>query len=118
MSLYVLTLSVHSPDQYRGWVAQGEQRQDLALNDTETLPEPVLEDCLDLEDPIPEPDEPEEEVEQTLLEKDYVFTPSFSLHTPTFPGLPLLTTLIPFQPAFVAGLVSDINSPPPQRQAC
>lgn len=118
MSLHVLTLSVHSPDQYRDWITQGEQRQDLALNDTESLCESVLEECQGLEEPISEQEEPEEEVERPLLEKEYLFTQSFSLNTPTFPGLPLLSTLIPFQPAFVARLVSDINSPPPQRQAC
>ena len=60
MAIYVINLSVDPPDAYVSSTASAGQREDLRVNEMESIGEWVLEYILDFPDAVPEHDEPDE----------------------------------------------------------
>ena len=89
---------------------------DGSVNQIESIGEFILEECLGLQDAIPEHGGPVN-TELTEPEQDYDFTPFFVFAPKRLPVQRLLTGNIPFQPEFVSSCVLEIPAPPPQAVA-
>lgn len=115
MALHVFNMSVDAPDGYAGRAGRGEQREDLSVNDIESLSELVIEECFGFVNAVPEHDEPDENSSLTELEEEYIFTQSFVFAPFSAPThLLVVTELLSFQPTHVPTPVVEIVAPPPR----
>jgi len=114
MAVHVINMSADAPDGYSLPKLQGEGREDLSVNDIESLSELLLEECFGITDAVPEHDEPDEESSLTELEEDYIFTQSFVFALFSAPAHFLVTELLSFQPTYVPTPVVEIVAPPPR----
>ncbi|GAB3221557.1 hypothetical protein [Spirosoma arcticum] len=118
MALHVINMSVDAPDGYARRALQGEQREDLSVNDMESLSELVLEECLGMTDAVPEHDEPDDNSSLTEFEEEYIATLSFVFAPFSTPAHSLVVTkLLPFQTTHVPTPVVEIVAPPPRHMA-
>lgn len=115
MALWVLNLSVDSPDDYMGASSYGAPfgEENLAVNDIESITELVVEQVLEYPDAIPEHDEADEESGLQKLLSDWYFFPVFSLEF--IVETELLQKLAVFDPFLYAGFWPDIVPPPPKQ---
>ncbi|MBN8825606.1 MULTISPECIES: hypothetical protein [unclassified Spirosoma] len=87
--------------------------KELSVNQIESIGEFILEECLGMQDAIPEHDGPDES-ELTEPEQDYDFAPFFVFAPKRLPVQYLLSGNIAFRPEFVSTCVLEIQAPPPQ----
>lgn len=112
MALYLLNISVDAPDANPHAV-----RENLSYNDVETMTEWVLEEVLDIENAIPEHDDPDREDDEsssakTLSQPHFLpESPTFQLTIFFFRKAGLLSTDHLFKP----GRKPEVALPPPQR---
>lgn len=114
MAVHVINMGADAPDGYSLPTLQGEGREDLSVNDIESLSELLLEECFGITDAVPEHDEPDEESSLTELEEDYIFTQTFVFAPFSAPAHFLVTELLSFQPTHVPTPVVEIVAPPPR----
>jgi len=79
MALHVINVSIDAPDHYSPAATYGEQREDLSVNEIESIGELILEELLGFSDALPEHNDTEDDVELLQIEEDYFFYPSFGL---------------------------------------
>lgn len=114
MALHVINMSVDAPDGY-AVAGRGEQREDLSVNDIESLSELVLEECFGIVNAVPERDEPDGNSSLTELEEEYIVTQSLVLTPFSAPAHFLVVTeLLSIQPTQVPTPVVEIVAPPPR----
>ncbi|GAB4036578.1 hypothetical protein [Spirosoma gilvum] len=114
IALNVLNLSIDVQDTI---VQSGQttvDHKDMSVNQIESIGEFILEECLGLQDAIPEHDDPDDDSELTEPESDYDFTPFFVFAPKLLPVQCLMSGNIPFQSEFVSTCVLEIQAPPPQ----
>jgi hypothetical protein len=116
MAFYVVNVSIDAPDGYVTPNAQGEYREDLSVNDIESVAELVLENWLDLQNALPEQDEADDEEEQlTKIVMDWQLPgPAVSYQFVPLAGY-VPATAIPLLLSHYRSMSADINTPPPQR---
>lgn len=117
MALHVINISVDAPDGYAGCAVQSQQREDLSVNDIESLSELVLEECFGFVNAVPEHDEPDENSSLTEfeVEEEYIITQSFVFAPFSVPAYSLVVTEpLSFQPTHVPTPVVEIVAPPPR----
>ena len=114
MAFYVINVSIDAPDGYVTPNGHGEYREDLSINEIESLGELVLEEFFDLHDIVPEHDESNEEEDQ--LNKIFM---DWSIPSPVViyllnPGVGFLPpTRMPFKGLIYRSNPTKINTPPP-----
>lgn len=114
MALHVINMSVDAPDGY-AVAGRGEQREDLSVNDIESLSELMLEECFGIVNAVPERDEPDENSSLSELEEEYIVTQSLVLAPFSASAHVLIVTdPLSVQPAHVPTPVVEIVAPPPR----
>jgi hypothetical protein len=115
MAFYVINVSIDAPDGYVTRDSQGSYREDLTINEIESIGELILEDFFDLKNAIPEHDESDEEEDQISkiffdwsIPAPYV---RFAFLTTT--GFDI-ETVTPVDESIYHSRSDDISTPPPQ----
>lgn len=115
MALHVLNFSVDPPDTHVHTTASGAVREDLSVNEMESIGEWILEHLLGLTDAVPEQDEAEDAGKIT---KDFSYW--IAPAAPLAFLLPASTDMIPpvrfaFRVSFASSCLPEVVSPPPWR---
>jgi hypothetical protein len=115
MAFYVINASIDAPDGYVTRNAQGECREDLTVNDIESLGELVLEGVFDLSNAIPEHDEADDEEDQiSKIFFDWsIPMPYVSLLFPASMGY-VVEAISPVDVSCYCSRSGEISTPPPQ----
>ncbi|QJW89925.1 hypothetical protein HNV11_11320 [Spirosoma taeanense] len=113
MGLHVLNFSVDPPDHHVQVTTTGAMREDLSINEMESVGEWVLEHLFDLM--VPEHDEPDDHGKLTKSLVHWLI-PSTSIYTLLPPSCAGVSpkVLIAFLPFPYASHTADVLSPPPQ----
>ncbi len=114
MAFHVINMSVDAPDGYSPLTTQGEGREDLSINDIESISELVLEEGFGLTNAVPEHDEPDDNSSITELEQDYIFTTPFVFSPFPRSIYHFSTSGSPFRLTSIPAPVVDVIAPPPQ----
>lgn len=117
MAFYVINVSIDAPDGYVTPNSQGEYREDLSVNEIESLGELVLETMFGIHDAVPEHDEPNEEEDQlTKIFMDWSIPNPFIVYVEN-PVVSYITpTRMPFTGLIYRSNPAEINTPPPKRR--
>lgn len=116
MALYVLNFSVDPPDGYVRQTIYCEEKEDLRVNEMESVGEWVLEKLLGIKNAVPEHDEASDECNQVAKASFVWVAPSAPL---SFLLPPVAPVTHPTQYAFCAPVFvphyAEVTSPPPWR---
>lgn len=107
LALHILNISVDTPD------AQPDNiRENLSINDMESIAEIVLEQVLDIDNAIPEHDESDNGKINLKTAIDF-FVPKFSVELAVI-NYYLLNNSSQYKENFYQQFQTELNSPPPE----
>lgn len=120
MALHVINMSVDAPDDYAVYrVLNAQQRENLSVNDIESLSELVVEEWFGFANAVPEHDEPdgnsslaEFEEEEYIVTQSFVFAPFLALA-----HFLVVTERLSFHTTYAPTPVVEIVAPPPRHIA-
>ncbi|WP_143092726.1 hypothetical protein [Arsenicibacter rosenii] len=114
MALHVINVSIDAPDYNTPNGTMGVLREDLSVNEIESLGELVLEEWLGFTDAFPEHDDAEDDYDVTQLEQDFFFYPVVGVvFCPTIRQLPT-HRFVQLPPPRVLTRARDIIPMPPR----
>ncbi|WP_097127479.1 hypothetical protein [Spirosoma fluviale] len=117
MAFYVINVSIDAPDGYVSANSYGEYREDLSVNEIESLGELILENVFGIHDAVPEHDESNEEEDQlTKIFMDWSIPSPLVIYLVDPVAGYLTPTRMPFTGLIYRSNPAEINTPPPQRR--
>lgn len=115
MAFYVINVSIDAPDGYVTPNSKGEYKEDLSVNEVESIGELLLEGLFGIQNAVPEHDESDEEEDQ--ISKIFF---DWSLPTPvvayqfTVNAELIFSSLLPYTGVIYGSTPAQINTPPPK----
>ncbi len=112
LALVVFNLSIDPPDMLRNLDADPEMEEDLSVNEIESISELLLEKGLDMENAVPETDDPDSD---NFVKKAEIFSSiekcfvvQFNIHFSE------KSILFFYQPSATVSIWTEILNPPPE----
>ncbi len=115
MALHVLNLSVDPPDHHAFLTGTGETREDLSINEMESVGEWMVEKVLGYSGAVPEHDEADGDENVTRSFFCWVVRQPLLILKPIPPGTPLAPLNVFCRPSSYHSHPGDVLSPPPRR---
>lgn len=115
MAFYVINVSIDAPDGYVTPSTSGEYREDLSVNEIESLGELILEEWFGIQNAVPEHDESDEEEDQiTKILFDWS-VPAPSVRYRFYQPVAYVPAgQIPFIPDYYFSRTAEVTTPPPK----
>ncbi len=114
MAIHVLNFSVNPPDQHVYRTTSGVIREDLSVNEMESIGEWILEHIFGID--VAEQNEPDDDdgVARRLVKLALPLPLPFRLSCPAFISVRVTVAAIPFISLPYISQIKEIHSPPPQ----